>query len=291
MKLIIPILAILAVLAGDVRADKPEIYPALYAIQNKRITYPMVAPLFRGVEKRGFSFLWGTFGHSNAVIKRIMSKSVGGHVHLYAHNATCNPPYCYNGELAPHLSQSEFLRLASSEGTTLNRRLVQRLGRIRQLSDLLVSWGVTVTVVMGLEARWPHKGAQAMRKIFERELPGYEIVYNSAPYANRRPHNGFKRIELHEPERCGNSACIYSNDGFDIQFLPSHTRHSNQLTPGHLQAILHKNIQSGSSLQFVWWGKIQGRYGNSSFPPKPKRRFYGLAPNEIHVVRHLCMFD
>jgi len=240
--------------------------------------------------------LWKTFAppQSDKCVTRYLNKYAGKPHELYIH------PHNGPGTRNRRLARYEFL--AGRTVQELNQRIERRDPVIMRLWEKelkrIVTWATEranvntrIRISAGLEDNWTNKAYQRLVRSVRQNTPGdWVIVRNPVgAYEKAFDYRGASFIELHayyseftrRTKRRG--ACIYNNDGLDIDLGDADGLLPNAPIPT-MRAIFRR-FRNDNCEGYLWWSGIQGIEFLKFIEPRARR--FRVDPEAIDRLNKL----
>lgn len=181
-----------------------------YAIHSPR--FPC-HPLLHLIDKSSYpaiSILYGTFGHSNKCLRRVLNK-VKDKPHLveihFSNEAGRRNNRLYEGEFLKNLSVNEYNKKLIHQNPAVIEAVRKRATRIFQRYSALANDNTRLVLSTGLESNFTPSSRAKLTNILRQVWP-YEIIQN--PINSTNIHSD---IEFHGVQLGFTTPCIFNNDG------------------------------------------------------------------------------
>lgn len=270
----------------------PPVGVAYYALQAFSTSQCAKAlSVFNGVQTPSLAILWGTFGTSNACLKRYLStySNVPHVLEVHITNNTCmREGICRRGEVVRGVSWRRYNRLLEERDPTTIRLLKSRIYSIARTVRSLRGPGTRVLLSSGLEDNYTRAAYETVRSLLSSALTitPFEIVRNpmrvrpsTTPVADLlEGHRLHPNIGTQWDSRC-----VVNNDGVSIQFNSSPRRGEIYWT--RLPSFIDP-YRSRGCLVYLWWAGPQG-LGESRITPG--RRRYILSTDALQKINQTLL--
>lgn len=246
---------------------------------------------YEGVSVPKISFLWKTFDRGRGDCVRAFTERFSdrpNYVFIYFSNETCrrSPRFCEAGrEIGAHYRSREF----SSRLERRDRKVLEQISRrgaaISKFISTIESHNSRTVIIYGLEDDWTDRAYRVFKRYADRSLPA-DIQTARNPNAKDALHvstHGADFIELHPIEsNFRNKACIFSNDGADINLGGRYRALNGALSVPRMSRRIGE-AQRRCNHAFLWWNNqgIENKF------IRPSRRSFRIDPKDISVINSI----